>query len=132
MSRSQRVWWYAVFIAVLPAVCACSDKRSAEQIGQRICSREDVAEEKPDPSHVARQRLAARIKDVAISAKVKGRILRERLLSTSDIDVTTHNRIVVLTGTVEKPEEARRAIQIARSVNDVESVDNRLAVRSGG
>ena len=45
--------------------------------------------------------------------------------------MTTHNRVVVLTGTVAKPEDARRAIQIAQSVNDVESVDNKLAVRSG-
>ena len=133
MSPLQRPLWCVVFTALLLGASACSDKGSAEKTGQRIGSGADVAKDRPDqPSDAARQRFAAGVKDVAISAKVKARILGERGLRTSDIYVTTHNRVVVLTGTVEKPEDATRAIQIAQGVNDVESVDNKLAVRSGG
>jgi len=123
-----------VFIALL--VSACSDnsgKGSGERIGQQTGDGVDVDKEKSDqPPHTGRRRLDARIQDVVISAKVKARLQKERVLKTSGIEVSTRNRVVVLTGTVEKPEDARRAIQIAQSVNDVESVDNRLAVRSGG
>jgi osmotically-inducible protein OsmY len=122
-----------MFIALLLGASACSDNRDAAEIGQGIGSGADAAEQKPERSSDAvGRRLTARIKDVVISAKVKRMILRERALKISDIGVTTHNRVVILTGTVEKPEDARRAIQIAQSVNDVDSVDNRLAVRSGG
>jgi len=134
MSPLQRPLWCVVFTALLLGASACSDKGSAEKIGQRSGSGAEAIDiEKPDqPSDSARQRLAARVKDVAISAKVKARILGERELKTSDIYVTTHDRVVVLTGTVEKPEDAKRAIRIAQSVNDVASVDDQLAVRSGG
>jgi hyperosmotically inducible periplasmic protein len=133
MGPLLRLLWWVVFTGFLAGASACSEKGSSEGIGQPTGNAADVGRESPDQRpYTARQRLAARAKDVVISAKVKARLLRERVLKTSDIDVTTRNRVVVLTGTVEKPEDARRAIQIAQSVNEVESVDNQLAVRSGG
>jgi len=127
MSGLRRSLWCVLLL--LSGFSACSD----EKLGQRVSNGASVAKEKADqPPGAPRQRLASRVKDVVISVKVKARILKEKVLSTSDIYVTTHDRVVVLTGTVEKPEDATRAIQIAQSVNDVESVDNKLAVRSGG
>jgi len=131
MSSLRRSLLWVLFL--LLGVCACSDEKNAAKLGQRVSNGASMAKETADqPAGAPRQRLASRVKDVVISVKVKSRILKERVLSTSDIYVTTHDRVVVLTGTVEKPEDATRAIQIAQSVNDVESVDNKLAVRSGG
>jgi osmotically-inducible protein OsmY len=121
-----------VFTGFLASASACSEHGSGGAIGPPIGNGADAGKEKLDqPPQATRRRLAARIKDAVISAKVKARLLKERV-NTADIDVTTRDRVVVLRGTVEKPEDARRAIQIVQSVNDVESVDNQLAVRSGG
>jgi hyperosmotically inducible protein len=130
MNPFQQILRYVMLGVLLLGTSACSEG-SAEKMEQLIASA-DVAEEKPArPAESAGRRLTTRIKDIAISAQVKRKIMRERALRISDMDVTTHNRVVVLTGTVEKPEDATRAIQITQSVSDVESVDNRLAVRSG-
>jgi len=37
---------------------------------------------------------------------------------------------VILSGVVDKPQDAERAVQIARAITDVKSVENKLAVRS--
>lgn len=133
MGPLLRLLWCVVFTGFLAGASACSEKGNGERVGQPTGNAADAGKESPDQTpYTTRQRLAARAKDVVISAKVKARLLRERVLKTSDIDVTTRNRVVVLTGTVEKPEDAKRAIQIAQSVNEVESVDSQLAIRSGG
>jgi osmotically-inducible protein OsmY len=46
--------------------------------------------------------------------------------------VDNHDGAVVLSGAVDKPEDAIRAVQIAPSVDDVKSVDSKLSVRSNG
>jgi hyperosmotically inducible protein len=61
---------------------------------------------------------------------VKAQIRKDSALKTSDISVDSQNGVVVLRGVVEKPEHAIRAVQIARAVDDVRSVENKLSVRS--
>ncbi len=64
--------------------------------------------------------------DAAITAKIKAEILADPLLKVSQIEVTTTNGVVKLSGTVDSQESIDRAMEIARSLKDVKSVDNAL------
>jgi hyperosmotically inducible periplasmic protein len=67
--------------------------------------------------------------DAAITAQIKWKLAKDKLVQAADIDVDTKDRRVTLTGTVASKEEAQRALQIARSVEDVAAVDSNLTIR---
>ena len=67
--------------------------------------------------------------DAAITAQIKWKLAKDKLVQAADIDVDTKDRRVTLTGTVSSQQEAQRALQIARSVEDVLGIDNNLRVR---
>ena len=68
--------------------------------------------------------------DAAITAQIKWKLAKDKLVQAADIDVDTKDRRVVLTGTVASKEEAQRAVQIARSVEDVAAVDSNLKIHN--
>jgi hyperosmotically inducible periplasmic protein len=67
--------------------------------------------------------------DAAITAQIKWKLAKDKLVQAADIDVETKDRHVTLTGTVASKEEAQRALQIAKSVEDVAAVDSNLKIR---
>ncbi len=73
--------------------------------------------------------------DSAITAKVKGLYVREKLFGDKDISVMgvkvdTTNGVVYLTGTVETQAEADNAVKLAKSINGVKKVESKLEVKS--
>jgi len=66
--------------------------------------------------------------DASLNTQVKYKLLEDASVSGSRIDVDTYQREVILSGVVDTDEEARRAIQIARSVPGVRTVKNNLQV----
>ena len=69
--------------------------------------------------------------DKSLTARVKSELARDPVAKATDINVTTFNREVQLSGFVATEEEKRRAGQIAASVPGVVSVHNNLLVRTG-
>jgi len=67
--------------------------------------------------------------DSAITAKIKAEILSDPLLKVSQINVTTTNNVVMLSGVVDSRQGIDRAVEIANSVKNVKSVDNGLVVK---
>ncbi len=64
----------------------------------------------------------------SITAKIKAEILSDPLLKVSQISVTTTNGVVSLSGTVDSRQSVDRALEIARSVKSVKSVENGLVL----
>jgi len=114
-----------VWLTMLLATGACSDNGSAEKVGQKIDKVTETAKETLAKSDAA-------IGDAALAERVKTELRKDSALNTADISVDSRDGAVVLSGTVEKPEEIIRAVQIARTVDDVKSVENRLTVRPNG
>jgi hyperosmotically inducible protein len=119
---------------MLLALGACSDNGSAEKVGQKIdktteSAKEKLAESSDAIRHEAKTAEAA-FNDVALASKVKAEIRKDASLKASDISVNSQDGVVVLSGVVERPEDAIRAVQIARAVGDVRSVESKLSVRS--
>jgi osmotically-inducible protein OsmY len=69
------------------------------------------------------------IDDAAISTKVKSQLLLSDDTSGTAITVETFKGTVQLSGFVKSNDERRRAEEIARAVEGVKRVENRISVR---
>jgi len=67
--------------------------------------------------------------DSGVTASVKSKLTADDTVKASQIDVTTHDRVVSLTGTVDTAAAKARALEIARGTKGVESVVDNLTVR---
>ncbi len=116
-----------VFIFVL---AGCQSQETAETPTQRA---ERAAESSSQQTESAAEAVTDQIEragdfmdDAAITARIKAEILRDPLLNVLDIEVTTTNGVVKLSGTVDSQQSIDRAIATARSFEQVKSVDNAL------
>ena len=70
------------------------------------------------------------VDDATITAKVKSQLLADPDVSGLNVNVTTFNGQVQLSGYVRSTEQRQRAEQIAREVEGVRSISNDLIVQS--
>lgn len=80
---------------------------------------------------VTRIRPPARGGDFAITAAVIAALAKEFPFSNMQIDVKTFDGVVILGGFTHEYEHVKRAVEIARGIHGVKSVDNRISIRSG-
>lgn len=81
-------------------------------------------------SEMDRGQPAAFLKDSVITTKIKAKMAAEHLDSLKNIRVDTDaNGVVSLSGTVNSPEEANKAVTIARNTEGVKSVSSDLRVQ---
>ena len=78
-----------------------------------------------------RQSAGAYIDDRTVTAKVKTALLRDSQVKGTDIDVTTFNGAVQLSGFVESQTQKDRAGELAREIEGVQQVHNNLIVPTG-
>lgn len=76
------------------------------------------------------------IRDSYITAKVKGSLIKEKLMNNVEfpalvIDVETKNGIVYLSGTVEHEDQLKKAIELTKSVIGVKKIISKLTVATG-
>ena len=73
-----------------------------------------------------------RVADAATTAKVKTALLADPDVKALRIDVDTRDGVVTLSGTVMNASNIERAATIAKGIDGVKSVDNRLTVKASG
>lgn len=70
------------------------------------------------------------VKDSIITSKIKAKMAKDRQVSAMRIKVDTDKAgVVQLSGTAKSQEEADRAVAIAREVEGVTSVDNKIQIK---
>ncbi len=69
--------------------------------------------------------------DESITANVKAALAADPMLSKRDLIVSSFNRRVQLTGFVDSQKEATKAVELARDVEMVRSVQNNLMIAEG-
>jgi hyperosmotically inducible protein len=69
------------------------------------------------------------IDDSTITTKVKAALLADPDVSGLDVKVETFKGVVQLSGFVDDQKQANRAVEIARSVDGVKRVENKLTVK---
>jgi hyperosmotically inducible protein len=90
-----------IFMIVLIVGCANSPKESSEEY----------------------------VSDAWITSKVKSALLADPQVSGLDIQVETYKGIVQLSGFVASREQANEAEDVARSIEGVKDVENRMTIR---
>lgn len=104
MRKLQRLIKILICTGVLSAFLGCSSTQKHETAGQYV-------------------------DDSVITTKVKSAILDEMSLKTLQINVKTYQGIVQLSGFVDSADNARKAGEVARTVNGVVEVKNDLLVK---
>lgn len=89
---------------------------SAPDLSDRIADRADSA--------------IAAATDAGITAKVKSMFIADTMVAARKIDVDTKDGVVTLTGTVESNAEKMRAVEVARKVDNVKRVEDKLTVQA--
>ena len=77
-----------------------------------------------------RVRNKAFLDDSVITAKIKALFVKDREVTALKVNVKTDQGIVLLSGFVRNEQQARRAQEIAASVEGVQSVKSNLVVKS--
>ena len=90
----------------------------------------DAAEFTKAQSIHDRVRAGQYVDDSMITAKVKAALLKDPVVSAFAVSVETRKGVVLLSGFVQSDDQARRAAQIASSVQGVVTVKNALAIKS--
>jgi hyperosmotically inducible protein len=70
--------------------------------------------------------------DPGITTSVKTRLAADELVRAREINVDTKDRVVTLTGVVERADEEAKAIEIARNTSGVVDVVDNIAVGTRG
>ena len=66
--------------------------------------------------------------DATLTARIKSKMALDDLTEARDINVSTSDRVVTLTGTVSSRAERERAVQLARETAGVKSVNDKLTI----
>ena len=136
MSLSQRIFFIVFPLAFALGFAGCQQEWSAEKAGRKIDQAAKKAGEKTEEVRKTLGEKAKRadeyIGDAVITAKIKAEILSDPLLKVSQINVTTVNGVVKLSGLVDSQQSRDRAIKIAHSVKNVRSVKDGLVVKGSG
>lgn len=104
MGKLQRIVKVLVFACMLTSFLGCTTTPKRETAGQYV-------------------------DDSVITTKVKAAIFDEMALKTFQINVTTFQGVVQLSGFVDSAENARKAGEIARTVQGVKEVKNDLIAK---
>ena len=101
----------ALSLLFIPFAVACHDDGRAGQVSDKAAA---VEPERPD---------------ALLTAKVKAQLAADAEVNPFEIEVTTEDGVVTLTGTVDETIDRERAEHLARTTVGVRSVVNRLEVQ---
>ncbi len=133
MNLTHRGYFIVIIMAFVFGFAGCQQEGTAEKAGKKIDQTTEKAGKKIEGALEATnakvEKAGEIMDDSAITAKIKADILSDPLLKVSQINVTTTNNVVMLSGVVASQQGIDRAGEIARSVKNVKSVNNGLVVK---
>ena len=100
--------------------------RSAKNTGVAI---KEGAEAGANETEKGAKKVEGKVDDATITAAIKAKYAHDETVSASSIDVDTNHGNVTLNGTVSSQMEASKAVELARSVDGVQSVASNLVVQ---
>ena len=132
MRLSYRWLFFLFCLLFVFGLAGCNQEGTAEKAGKKIDQAAENAGKKVEKAGEAVvekvEKTGEYMEDSAITAKIKAEILSDPLLKVSQINVSTTNGVVKLSGKVDSQQSIDRAMEIARSVKDVKSVENGLVL----
>lgn len=133
MNRSYGLFFIVIIMVFVFGFAGCKQEGTAEKAGKKIDEAGEKAGKKIESAGEAISEKVDKtgeiLDDSTITAKIKAEILSDPLLKVSQIDVTTSNNVVMLSGVVDSQQSIDRAMEIVHSVKNVKSVENKLVVK---
>jgi hyperosmotically inducible protein len=130
MRLTSSGFFIVFYLAFIFGLAGCQSEGTAEKAGQKIDKAVESTGQKIEKMGEAVANKAEKageyMDDAAITARIKAEILSDPLLKVFQIEVTTTNGVVKLSGTVDSRQSIDRAMEIVRSIKDVKSVNNTL------
>jgi hyperosmotically inducible periplasmic protein len=135
MLRSINLLTIPAAVMAMFAMAAC-DRRDDQTVGQSvdrgIAAAQSGMNDAKEAARDAAGGVRAAASDATITGKVNAALIADDQLKAMKIDVDTKGGKVVLTGSAPNAETRDRATSLARAVEGVVDVENRLAVESKG
>jgi hyperosmotically inducible periplasmic protein len=133
MNRTLTLLPTALAAALALAACNPADNRSAGQkVDQAVAAAKSEANDVKRAANDAGATVASAATDAMITTKINAALAADATLKATRIDVDTHDGRVVLTGLAPDASSRERATTLARAVEGVVDVDNRLTVSPKG
>ncbi|QWF69397.1 BON domain-containing protein [Methylomonas paludis] len=127
----QSVMLAVSLISAVVALTACEKEGTAEKAGAKIDHAAEKAGNELDKAKLSINQKAETadvyIDDSVITAKVKEAILADAILKVGQIEVTTVNGVVKLSGKLASAQQVNKAIELVGSLKNVKSVTNDLS-----
>ena len=118
-------------LAILVAVAGCSkqeQKQAETQISKAGDTTVKVLEKAGKATVKTLDKAADLTGDAAVTGAVKSRLLADKWVGATNVDVSTKNNVVLLLGSVPSEKQRLRAAQIAGQTSGVKKVVNRLRI----
>jgi hyperosmotically inducible periplasmic protein len=113
-------------LAVMLSSAVLSGSALAESAMDKTQSAADSAGQKIDSSM---NKVGGFMDDSSITAKVKAALVDHDSIKSTDISVKTDKKVVTLSGFVESQAQAEEAVKVAKGVEGVASVSDKLHVK---
>lgn len=124
MMTSQKM--SKTLLAIMLGTAMMSGSALAETTMDKTQSAADSAGQKVDSSM---SKVGNFMDDSSITAKVKAALVDHDSIKSTDISVKTDDKVVTLSGFVESQAQAEQAVSVAKGVEGVSSVSDKLHVR---
>jgi hyperosmotically inducible protein len=124
MMTSQKM--SKTLLAIMLGTAMMSGSALAETTMDKTQSAADSAGQKVDSSM---NKVGNFMDDSSITAKVKAALVDHDSIKSTDISVKTDDKVVTLSGFVESQAQAEQAVSVAKGVEGVSSVSDKLHVR---
>ena len=135
MTRTSSLLTISAALAAMIALSACN-QRDDQTVGQTVdkglASAKAEMKDAKEATMDASANLAPAATDATITAKINAALVADDQLKALKIDVDTKDGKVVLTGVAPDADSRDRATSMAKAVDGVVDVDNRLTVQSKG
>ncbi|MDP3776294.1 BON domain-containing protein [Methylotenera sp.] len=123
----------AFMIACLVGLTACENPNTAENAGKEIDIAVEKAEKKIDQASEkmgeSSDQAVVEVEDATITAKIKAAFIAESTIKSLDINVSTTDGVVTLTGIADSLESSQKATDVAMLISEVKKVENQLIIK---
>ncbi|HEY9210791.1 MAG TPA: BON domain-containing protein [Methylotenera sp.] len=123
----------AFTLVCLIGLTACDNPNTGEDAGkkmdQAVANAEVKMGETSDKMGEASDKAGDNVADATITTKIKAAFLAESVINSMDINVTTKDGVVTLTGSADSLASSKKAEEIARVVSEVKQVNNQLVIK---
>lgn len=115
-----------------PPAAAQTEPTVGQRIDDAVARTSERAEQAREEAAQAAERAGAAVADATITASVNAKLAADKELSALRINVDTQDGRVALSGDAPTMAARERATELARSVEGVVAVDNRLTLQPKG